>query len=463
MKALILILLLAGISFGFVPTARADQAPGDMDLLLNDTPAETGKSNNDSVHEKTLEVVPKAQTADWYSQLYPWVVQPLRVTLKHEVFYKVETPLRLQDNRSSLRLEYSKFFHNNFFLQLDNKTNVFWGNDHRARAEGKDAAFDNNVREAYLQASFGHTSIKAGIQLLIWGESNIQAITDVVTPRDYREAFLVNLEDSRLGQPMVVLDQFSPVGDWQIFFTPFPKLNKYPRKGDAYFVDAFGGNAVTQEENGYHDFEFGGRWRKTFGKSDINFMGATLLDNDYAYWKNGFTPDGKMLIVKLKERYTMVGMTFNYAVGDLLVKGETALKMPKAFNDANLQIVKKNVLDSSLGVEYAPSGSLTFGLEAGNSHIMGWNDDIMGLPQDTNTLVLTISDKFFNDDLYINWMTTCSWPYRAFVHVLNATYKWNDHLSFELDGYVPDVKDHRSGYAPYRNQKQFAFKIQYQF
>src|SRR5215510_10976674 len=54
-----------------------------------------------------------------------------RVTLAHEGSYGEHGVV---NNRSWFRVEYSKFFLNNFFVQLDSKVNAYWSSDHRAEA-----------------------------------------------------------------------------------------------------------------------------------------------------------------------------------------------------------------------------------------------------------------------------------------------------------------------------------------
>jgi hypothetical protein len=141
------------------------------------------------------------------------VLEPMRITLKQEYSYKLGAPEGQINNRSSVRLEYDKFFLNDYYARLDTKLTGYWGSDHRNAAE----AYNISTKEAFLQGSFGNTSIKLGIQTPIWGESEGGAITDVIAPRNFSELFTINLEESRLGQPMLIVDYFTDVGDWSFF------------------------------------------------------------------------------------------------------------------------------------------------------------------------------------------------------------------------------------------------------
>lgn len=376
---------------------------------------------------------------------------PLRVTVAQEAAYKAERPDRLIKNRTSLRLEYSQFFLDHFVVQFSGKATAFLARDHRHDAERT----DTTVSQAYLQTSTGQTSLRVGIQTLAWGESLLAPITDVVSPRDNRELFNFNLEELRVGQPMVALDQYSPLGRWSVFWIPRPEFNKNPAPGTAYSFDPFHYRGRIEGAQGG---EYGASWKKNFESADITLMAASLVDNDYGVYLNA---DGTA--TRVKERYALAGLSFTYAIKSFVLRGEAALKSSKPFNDAALQIVKKRAFDSYLGVDYRYSSSLTVGVELVNQHIAGWTDAIQGYARDNRSLLLNVSKTMLNDDLTVNLLHLENRPYRARVTVLESTYKWNDHVTLGFNASVPDTDDRRSALWNVRDQKQVGFKIQYQF
>ncbi len=419
-------------------------------LLLNESELTFDESSLGEVKDK------KGSFASFFRS---YIVEPARVTLKHAVSYKVEKPNRVRNNRSSVRLEYSKFFLNNFFLQFDSRINAYWMNDHRLRKSDDVVQFKSGLREAYLQVSFGKTSLKTGYQILIWGESDGGVITDVISPRDYSELFFISLEESRIGQPMFTLDQYTSIGDWCVFFIPFPAYNEYPEVGTKYYYDAFNGNVEYQyETRDKNSVEYGMRWKKTFGKSDICLMTASLMNNEYTYEMKSSD-----LVTKNKMRYYLVGMTSNYAWGSLLFKGEIGIKSHRAYNNSVLQIVKKNSVDASVGFDYSPGRNFVVNFETVNNRILKWSKNIQSAPKNLYSVILVLNDKFINDNLNVSLMTTYSEPYTSVLSILTTSYKWNDHLILELDGYYPYTNNSKSNYWLFKDEKQIAFKIQYQF
>lgn len=400
----------------------------------------------------------------WYSYLW----KPMRIGIKYEFGYIISEPDRIIKNRFTFGLAYSGALADFLFLKMDAKLFSFMGGDHQSRnsnlwldddEQQVDIAFGSLIRDAYLQASFGNTSIKAGIQAPVWGESDFAVITDEISPFDYREPLNLNIDQIRFGQLMFSVDQYSSIGRWTFIFVPDPKLNKHPGLGTNYYYDPFNGSVELQRENQDDNlFEYGMRWRKTLGKSDISVMAASLIDNEYALEQ--LSPG---VISRSKHRFFMTGITFNRAISSFLLKGELAYKSGKAYNNSSFEIVEKDALDMSLGVDYSVNNSLTLRLEAINYHVLDWTDEIQGVPRNNYMFFFVISKMLMKDDLALNAVTMYNGPHTGFFNLLTSTYNWSDNITLNFDVILPITSDANSGYYPYRDQKQFGFGILYQF
>lgn len=376
---------------------------------------------------------------------------PLRITLAQEGSYKVEEPRSVIKNRSSVQLEYSKYFLEKFVVQFKGKATAFLKEDHRHESEGTDV----NVSQAFIQTSLGQTSFRVGVQTLPWGESILAPVTDEVSPRDNRELFNFNLEELRRGQPMVVIDHFSATGRLSGFWNVAPSFNKYPKSGTGYFFDPFTyGNRI----EGDGGTEFGVSWRKNFEGFDITLMAANLLDNDYALRMNS---DGS--VTRLKERFSLTGGVFNYGFGNFVLRGEAAFKSSKPFNNEAMQVVRRKTIDTYLSLDYRYTSSLTLTAELVNQHILDWSGEIQGYPKDRQSVLFSMTKLMMNDDLSLNLQQIINRPYRGNLTTLMTTYKWDDYLTLGLNLIYPHSNDRRSGLWNVRDQKQIAFKVQYQF
>lgn len=445
------ICLAVAVVSGVLPAVCAGQTAPEAQGTLEQKPPALDMTFEDAKAPQAEDAA-KGKASD-KSDSFWQALRPTRVTLAHELTYKVEAPQHGVKNRASVRVEYARHFLNQSFLQFDAKHTQFLDHDHRHGAEGS----DTRVSQAYVQTSVNKTSVGLGIQTVAWGESILAPVTDEVSPWDNRELFNFSLEELRVAQPMVSVDQYSELGRFSAFYTPYPKFNKNPGKGTAYYF--LPADVIIERSADAKRVrpEYGLNWRKSVGSADVSVMAARLTDNDYA-----LRADGAGRLVAEKTRYSLAGMTFGYTVKKFLFKTEFGWKFPKAFNDAQMQIVRRNQVDSYLGIEYRHSATLSLGLEGVNQHIAGW-DDTLQTPRNRQSILFTMTKLLMNDDLSIRALQFVNSPDTAMLTMLMTTYKWNDNLTLNLNAIAPSTGNRKSGLWNVRDQKQLAFTIQYQF
>jgi hypothetical protein len=382
--------------------------------------------------------------------------------------YRYDAPEEVRNNRSSLRLEYSKFFLEHFYLRADAKLLAFFPEDHRTRSTTlwindesmrSEVSFAGLAREAYLQATLGSVSLKAGMQVPAWGEFEFVSVTDELSPQDFREPLVISLEALRLGQPMVILDQYSPLGDLTGFVVPYPLFNEHPAAGTGYYYDPFmGGFPVKEWHRDPLEMEYGMRWKHDFEKTDVSLMAARLLENEQY-----FRLADPETLAKGVQPYTLVGGSLDHAFSQVLVKAEAAAKLPRAFTDGNMQKEERNVYDAALGLTYNWDSKTTLTLESEDSYVQDWSPDLQGVSENTYTLVGMLRRTFFNDDLSLTWISMVSGPFISYFHTLAASYLVNDQISISGELLLPMSDDSRSFAYRLRDQKQFAARIRHQF
>jgi hypothetical protein len=391
--------------------------------------------------------------------------KPSRFTLVHENSIST-TGAGVVNNRSSVRLEYSKNFRDDFFVQLDSKLTAFWSNDHRAVAGEDTVAFESSTPEAYLQysRSSSNNSYRLGVQKMIWGESEGGAITDVVSPRNFSELFLIPLEESRLGQFMFAADRFSEHGQWSAFFVPSPRFNRYPREGTAYYRPSFPENALIRSDPDLgNKHEYGLRWKKVHDRSDISLMAASLIENDYAYDVAGLDGNGRLVVDRFARRFGMIGATFNHVRGNLQFEGEIAYKSDRSLLGDDLRSRSKPVIDSAVGMTYSLSGSSSLGLEWVNSHVVDWDRVLAPTPRNQSSLVVNTSFAFLSDRLTVNWLTIVTRPSSSVQSSVRASYQWRESTALQFDLHVVGDTDRDAALRTYRDTDQIALRVRHQF
>lgn len=386
-----------------------------------------------------------------------------RFTFRQEFSYNVEEQ-DVVTNRSSLRLEWSKFFAENYYLFLDGKLTLFASNDHLSKAEDEAYLFEGDLREAYLQTSFGNISIKAGKQVIIWGEADGAVVTDVISPRDGSEVMFTTIEDARLGQVSMLADYYSRLGTWSVFVNPDPQTDIAPKSGTEYDMELFDPEeyTISTEKPDWEDTEYAFRWKRTFGKSDIALMAAHLIDNQPVYNAQGENSDGKTRLIKQYSRFSMAGVAGNVAKGNFLWKGEMAYKLNKTFqteivDDRNI-LLERDTLDAALGVEYSANGAYILSVEGSYRRILDWDEAIQGTREDESTITAMWSKTFRYETLNLEYIVSYLIQDRDSIHQLKTRYDFTDQLSGYLEAAYLDISD-----GPFRDKSRITAKLEYQF
>jgi hypothetical protein len=295
------------------------------------------------------------------------------------------------------------------------------------------------------------------LQTIIWGEADGAAVTDVVSPRDISEFFFISLEESRISQASLVIDQYSAMGDWSFFYILDPEYDSLPEMGTQYYQNPFQGfNIEKAAEQDKDENEYGIRWKKTLGRSDIALMHANLIENQYLY--EALTSE---ILKENKSRFKMYGLALNFGKGGFLWKGEAALKTPQQFNNKSYKLVEKNVVDTAISVEYAVPGNYTLGIGVINKHVINWEKDLLN-KKDEGSFMINWSNNYLNEDLTLSW-TYNQYYHQDCSHAVKAEYKYNDNLTFEISPFFLNIKDEASRLWAYRGHSRLTLKAQYQF
>ncbi|MGD9211970.1 MAG: hypothetical protein PVI90_14405, partial [Desulfobacteraceae bacterium] len=296
------------------------------------------------------------------------------LTLDYGYAYQFGEPERTVLNRSSIRLELGRLFSKRHYAKLDGKLTVFGADDHFVRAKGRSMQLDGTLREAYLESSFDKITIKAGKQILIWGESDTAIVTDLVSPRDISELNFKSIEDSRISQTMIVLNAFSSFGSWNFFLNPDPATDDLADEGTEYYtIVPMPSDFVELKENkpDVDDTEFGLRWKRTFGQSDVAIMAADLVENQPMITFKSFTDTNEKMLAKEYNRFQMLGFASSFAWENFIWKAEMAYSWDRSYqrsdNDTGYAAAKSDTFDIAAGLEYASTSRLwSITLEAAN-------------------------------------------------------------------------------------------------
>ncbi len=321
----------------------------------------------------------------------------------------------LENNRFGVNVRYQNLFANGWLLQASAQTRVFWNQDYEYTANGDEIETESRVNEFFIQRSFGAHSVKLGNQTVVWGETVGNSVLDVINITEFRDFTIIDIEDARLNQLLLVWDYFSEnSGSLSTFVNLHPDFNPAPVRGSPLFFDP-GFHMPDYDRNGDILFELGSQWRWSIERSDFAVMAAYLIENQLR-WEP--PAPGSLDGLTKKNDFLLLGFSANRAIGDLLLNFDLAYSHGVLVNSFSLPgtsglavpiDASRNQVGTSLGLEYAIDNdqSLSIGVQA--QQLLDANE---GLPP---------GRRLLNEDVFGNWLLRYSNSLRNGDWVLSAT------------------------------------------
>ena len=286
----------------------------------------------------------------------------------------------------------------------------------RGRDEFTDEVLDNYEREfelldVYLLGSpLNSLDVKVGRQIVVWGKSDNIRVADVLNPLDMREPGITDIENLRLPVTMTRIDCF--FGDWSITGIALHEIrfNKSPEYGSDFYPAAYPQPCEEKIEHGGKNTEFAAALNGIFSKWDIAFYWAGIHD-DMPHMEP--VPLGIITLFEMKHaRVMMLGVSSNAALGNFLVKAESAY-----FEGLRFYYNKGcgySRIDILAGIEYTGFTDTTVSIEVVNRHINDFDKGLEQLPDYANEnefqSVIRLTRSLLNETLKLTILaSTFGW------------------------------------------------------
>ena len=276
-----------------------------------------------------------------------------------------------ENNRLGINIRYQNGFAPGWLIQASGQTRTYWKHDYEHEANNKNIDAEYRINEFFLQRSFDQHSIKFGRQTVVWGETVGNSVLDVINHFEFRDLTIIDIEDARLNQWMVVWDYFGEGSNWSSFVNLYPEFNPASVRGSPFFFEPEF-NLTDYKRDGEALAEVGTQWRKSFDRSDISFMAAYLYENQLRY-EDPVSGIGDA--VAKKNDFLLLGFSANRAIGRLLLNFDLAFShnvLADSFNFPGTTALsspldlKKDQIGTSFGFEWAVDNeqSLSLGIQA---------------------------------------------------------------------------------------------------
>ena len=192
--------------------------------------------------------------------------------------FSIPREAELETNRLGANIRYQNAFAPGWLLQASAQIRIYLNDDYQYRAEGDSVDIESRGNEFFLQRSFDQHSIKLGRQTVVWGETSGNSVLDVINTTEFRDFNIIDIEDARLNQWMLVWDYFGENSNFSSFVNLYPEFNPAAVRGSPFFFEPEF-NLTDYDRDSSMLFEAGTQWRKSFEGSDISFMVAYLYEN----------------------------------------------------------------------------------------------------------------------------------------------------------------------------------------
>jgi hypothetical protein len=248
---------------------------------------------------------------------------------------------------------------------------------------------------------------------VVWGNSDNIRVTDVLNPLDMREPGLTDIEDLRLPVTMTKLDYY--FGDWNLSGMAIHEIRF--DKTPVYGHDFYAGGAPRPPDDEPAQTLSNTEWALSLGGIfsgwDIDFYYARIF-NDTPHI--GVISNGPPPTLRRKHaRLDMVGIAYNRALGNWLVKAEAALLDGLEFFNRPEEDYTR--LDGLVGVEYTGFKETTISLELADRHLFDYDDDLStapdGVREDMYQSALRYTRDFRNDTLTLTLLAVLFGPAEA--------------------------------------------------
>jgi len=387
-----------------------------------------------------------------------------KVTLRHEIAY-MQTPSidTIETNRSSARLEWDKLLTENVYVTFDGKANVYWPVDRRAKALGEGYLTRYPIRELFLQASKGDLSVSLGRQVVIWGESEIAAVVDIISPRNISDFYFTSLDESRIGQNMVSLDYYSRFGRWNLLYVNNPEVNEDPILDGDYDIDGLRvGDFTIAGHNPDLNPEYGVRWKQSIGKGDFSILAADVASNDAFY---GIKEDSNNSAFRVKQypRYRFIGGAANIVVGDSSVSMEVAYKknMPYQSTDNVTGLARRNTGEVAFSINHNVSSTHSVYLGASNVHVIKDVSTLENADRDSNDLAIGWNGSFKHEIISASYDYQHQFQDETSIHTASLSYAATSNLFYTIDIFLLSADDEEK--FSFFQQNSVLFTLEYIF
>lgn len=356
--------------------------------------------------------------------------------VQQDYAYVLSDPTGVASNRSSLRFQWNRIWDEKIYFHVDIKPIVYWSGDDYLQEEDSSADADLKTKELYVKGSFADTTLVVGNKIVVWGESDSTAVTDIISPQNIIDLVFTSVDESRISQTMLVAEHYLEENQFSLIVNPDIKVDEGP-------IIASVGEATPIEKNMDKKWaETGLRWKTVIGNGDFSLMAADLIDNGSVDVYRIDAAGELNVANEYYKKYQMLGAAANLNYGDLAVKVEAAYNHDRA---QQLNSEKFSSVSYPEGYGSSDEGLLAVNIDYQENGVRDWSagilhtylldgSDLFELDKTSyNEIFLGVSNRLFHEEvtLALNYQYTLET--KAAIAQLSVQYNLYDDLTLDFN------------------------------
>lgn len=343
--------------------------------------------------------------------------------------------------------------------------------DYYSDSARSDQRFETELRDTYIDYSFGPWDLRLGKQQVVWGEAVGVFVADVVNAKDLRELNLPDLDSIRIPEwgmnleytkndfhsefvllPGIEFDRIGVTGSEFAFPLPLPPNTPATYRDAKAPKDGFENSKVgTRLSYLWQGLDVGVFYLHSWTSTPVLYrtINAGVYDFDPAY-----------------RRLNIIGTTVSKEFNDIVFKGDFVYTKDNYFPvldpiDSD-GIVKSSHWDYLLGADYTFFNRLDVNAQFIQRVIVDHTDTMLEQDKYNSSVSLRLSRNFWNRKLQTEILTIYGLSDSDFLYQPKATYNLTDNWQARVG--VDIFAGQSSGTLGYfRNKSRYYSQLTYKF
>jgi len=318
-------------------------------------------------------------------------------------------------------------------------------------------------RDLYLDLVDEDLWIRAGNQILAWGESDVMAITDVVNPRDLTQLGQADLEDIRMQAPVLFMSYPWLGLQAEMALIYDADGNEYSDSGEAFdpFVSYTNSGLSISQEDPDNKLEWVTRLYKRFNGGDF---AITLADVNWDEASATEFLNGNELVFQ-SSRVKVLGVSGSWVQGNYLFKYDLAQHWDKALQPDNVTSAPWQEYDQALAafiIEYSGIDEWVLTLEMDTRYTYDYSAELAS-EETTYGYFARARWTTLNDQLTHQFSVLNLLGGEGRVYRLSSDYDIQDGMTIGSEYVVYSVDSESDDLYAYRNQDVVKLRYSYHF